>query len=485
MSGWTTPLALLDEEFIQRADEGVVIPRALRQWRETLHAEHDAWNRVAIDPLYDALMALPDDAELAKREPDDLAGIRALRPAGPRDLHWSPTEEVLSDRLHGAYLGRFSGCALGKPVEGMGMWRDRERGRLIGRERIKRFLQNRQSWPLNDFIPGTIDAGDGMTIGAEPSWRENIAFMEPDDDVHYTLVGLGVMEEYGPEFTWNNVASYWLWHIPVSYICTAEIQAILNYQNRRCSWPNATAATPEFTRRHRNPYREWIGAQIRSDGWAYCAAGKPELAAEFAYRDACWTHTRNGIYGEMLFAAIQSAAFVEPDPAKLVAIGLSEIPADCRLAIAVRALLRWIAETNDWEACMDRIETTYQSMNVVHTINNALICILSLFYGQMHAVRSTTIAVAAGLDTDCNGATVGSIVGAATGSARFDMTLAGRLNDEVRPGMIGFSHTTMTDLARRTAVQWRRVDAWHRSGRTAVAATVPTMAAASAASTTG
>ena len=32
--------------------------------------------------------------------------------------------------------------------------------------------------------------------------------------------------------------------------------------------------------------------------WTWACAGKPELAAEFAYRDACWTQTRNGGLGD-------------------------------------------------------------------------------------------------------------------------------------------------------------------------------------------
>ena len=103
------------------------------------------------------------------------------------------------------------------------------------------------------------------------------------------------------------------------------------------AWSQSTWVTSEYTSTHRNPYREWIGAQIRADGWGYACAGNPERAAEFAYRDACWTHRANGIYGEMMFAAIMAAAFVVSDPIELVNIGLSEIPQNCKLAEQVPA----------------------------------------------------------------------------------------------------------------------------------------------------
>jgi hypothetical protein len=455
MAGWTNPYELLKEEFVQRADDGCAIPAALRQAFAELHPEHDRWNYARVDPIYDALMALPGDAALAAREPDDLAAIRALRPDGVRDLGWKPGEAELLDRLHGAWTGRATGCALGKPVEGMGM--GRRDGKLCGRIDIKRYLQNRGDWPLTDYFSGR-DAGDGLKIWCEPSLRENIAYMEPDDDIHYSLVGLGVVEEHGPGFGWEHVARFWTERIPFAAICTAETQGILNYWNRGGRQRGPGAATPAFTRTWRNPYREWIGAQIRSDGWAFCCAGRPELAAEFAWRDASWTHVRNGIYGEMFCAAMQAAAFVEHDPRRLVAIGLGEIPRDCRLAQAVRRLVdEWIPASKDWESCMERIEAAFPDMHVVHTINNALICVMALFYGRMDTRDTQAIAVMGALDTDCNGATVGSIVGAAAGRRAFRDDLATALHDTIRPNLIGFQQVTMADLAARTAVQWRRV----------------------------
>ncbi len=462
MSGWSSPYDLLVTEFTQRSDEGCRIPASLHQRLAELHPEHDRWDTARIDPLYDDLMALAGDDALAGQEPNDLAAIRALRPSGPRELDWKPSPEELVDRLHGAFLGRFSGCALGKPVEGMGMYRDaRERGRA----RIKRYLTNRGDWPLQDYFSGR-EVGDGLTLSCPDSTRERIAFMEADDDVHYTLVGLAVIEDRGPEFTWRDIAEFWKHRIPYGAICTAETQAILTYLRNTCTWPALTRATPALTRRHRNPFREWIGAQIRSDGWAYTCAGKPELAAEFAWRDAHWTHERNGIYGEMFCAAMQAAAFVESDPRRLIAMGLSEIPARCRLALAVEELLSWIPECPTWESCMDRLDARWADMSPVHTINNALICTMALIYGRMDTVQVPVISVMAGLDTDCNGATVGSIVGAAAGRSRFNDRLSGRLNDEVRPSLIGFTQSSITDLARRAATAWNTVETWHRQRQT-------------------
>ncbi len=453
MAGWTSPLNLIREELVQRRDEGCHIPDDLQQRIAALDGE-DPWNAEAIEPLYEELMRLPGDEQLAAREPNDLEAIRGLRPDGPRDLDWRPGHDELLDRLHGAVTGRCVGCALGKPVEGMGIFH--------GRGRIEQYLRNREHWPLRDFF-SSRDVGDGLSISCPASTRERIAYMEPDDDIHYTLTGLGLLEGAGPEFTWRDVGRYWAQHIPITAICTAERQAFMNLLNRSKAGSGGNP-TPEFTRRHRNPYREWIGAQIRADGLAFACAGKPQLAAEFAWRDAHWTHERNGIYGEMFIAAVEAATFVEPEPRRLIEIGLSEIPAECRLARYIRKTLEWTETCPTWQDCMEKVEAALPGMNGVHTINNALICVLSLFYGKMDNIESPAIAVMCGLDTDCNGATVGAITGAVAGRRAMRDDLAARLNDRVKVHMLGFTDVTMTELAGRFAAVWKAVDE-HARGR--------------------
>jgi ADP-ribosylglycohydrolase len=371
-------------------------------------------------------------------------------------LNWEPDDAELLDRFHGAWTGRCLGCALGKPVEVIGFQRDGS-GRLIGRRLIRERLEATNDWPLRDYFTGRTLSGQ-PTLICPDSTRERIRYMEADDDIHYTLTGIGILEKNGFGFSWKDVAAYWTDNIPVGSICTAEIQALLNVLNRavRFRIPETELDISEI-RRFWNPYREWIGAQIRSDGWAWACAGHPEKAAELAWRDASWTHERNGIYGEMFMAAIQAAAFVVDDPLELIRIGLSEIPRDCRLAKAVRMAVEWKEQAADFEEAMDLLEAdpVLNALDPVHTINNAVVCVTALLFGGMDLDRTASLAVSGGLDTDCNGASTGSVVGAAIGRRRYTGNLAGPLRDRIRPRMPEFHDLTLKELAERTLALWR------------------------------
>lgn len=430
ISGWEAPLGLLKAELQQLTEEGYMIPEELRRRCLKLRAPEELWSP-ELELIREELTHLPLRSDWPYEEPDELDEIRRLRPQGPRRLALHCSDRELLERYHGAWRGRSVGCALGKPVE------------CKSRQWIRNLLEQRGEWELNDFFRG----GD-PELWCPRSLRENICCMEPDDDIHYTLIGLRVMEEKGIDFQWFDVADCWNSHLPYNQICTAETQAILNYNLHRPRMGGAghSIATPAFTRRFNNPYREWIGAAIRADFWGYAVPGEPELAAALAYRDACWTHTKNGIYAEMFTAAVISAAFAESDPETLIQIGLSEIPANCRFAEAVRTSLQWHRELPDWNSFLDKLDERYSGMSSVHAINNLQIVVMALLYGDSTIDRNTALAVMGGMDTDCNGATAGSITGILNPESR----LAEKLHDTLEPAFIGETTCRMAVLAERT-----------------------------------
>jgi ADP-ribosylglycohydrolase len=257
----------------------------------------------------------------------------------------------------------------------------------------------------------------------------------------YTIVGLRVLEEHGRAFTPRQVAEFWLRHLPYRRTYTAERVAYRNFVND--VWPPRSAV-------RRNPYREWIGAQIRADAFGYACPGRPEEAAGLAFKDACISHVKNGIYGEMWAAAMLAAALVADSPAKVLELGLTEVPQNCRLGAAVRQVLAWRREGFSAEQAVEGIEGQYGRYHRVHTINNAAIVAMGLLWGEGDFSRTIGLTVAAGLDTDCNGATAGSVCGAIIGARALPEPGRAPREDRLETAVSGMSGLTLSGLASRT-----------------------------------
>lgn len=140
-----------------------------------------------------------------------------------------------------------------------------------------------------------------------------------------------LIDKYGRDFTPWDVSRVWLDYQPKNAYCTAERVAFCNF---------VKGYNPPESAIYKNPYREWIGAQIRADYFGYINPGDPETAADMAWRDASISHIKNGIYGEMFAAAMIAAAASTDDIKTIIAAGLGEIPANCRLAEDVKLVVK-------------------------------------------------------------------------------------------------------------------------------------------------
>ena len=377
--------------------------------------------------LYDELIQTPIRADFPYQEPSVLEEIRTERPDGPRRFPAVPDGEDLYQRVYGGWLGRAAGCALGKPVEG---WT---------KARIDQYLENAGALPLNGYLPFVDKVIPEIFRSCT---HGNIAFMDRDDDLDFPILGLLALESRGIQMTSRTVANTWLSYMPISMLYTAENAAYRNFVMG--IWPPASSL-------HRNPFREWIGAQIRADIFGYVAPGWPEKAAELAYRDAVISHDKNGVYGEMFVAAMIAAAFVESDIDEIVRVGLSEIPKESRLTDAIKNTVVWCHEyPDDWEAVWERIHERYGHYSGVHTVNNAALVVLGLYMGASEYESGIITTVRSGWDTDCNGATVGSILGVRGGADALPEKWVGVLNDRLISAVRGHTDNRISSLAERT-----------------------------------
>jgi hypothetical protein len=117
-----------------------------------------------------------------------------------------------------------------------------------------------------------------------------------------------------------------------------------------------------------------------------------------------------GMWGEMFWAAVESAAFVLDDPLALIRIGLATIPPSCNIARAIREAV-WLHQNGvRWAEARDRILRIYGNDQPCNAIQNHGFIVLGWLYGRDFGDRLCK-AVNCGYDTDCTGATLGALLG--------------------------------------------------------------------------
>ncbi|MGC8977665.1 MAG: ADP-ribosylglycohydrolase family protein, partial [Candidatus Ratteibacteria bacterium] len=344
------------------------------------------------------------------------------------------SEGKIKDKIYGGWYGRCAGCLLGKPVEG---W---------SKGKIESFLKDTGQFPLkfymrNDFSEKILES---YGINKNAPFINNIKNMVEDDDINYTVLALTLLEKYGFNFSKFDFAINFLQKLPVLRTCTAERITYKNLVN---------LISPENSGYYRNPYREWIGAQIRTDFYGYITPGKPERGVELAYKDASVTHIKNGVYGAIFISAIISIAFYEKEPEKIVKYALNYIPQKSRLAESIKEILDYKEKGFFFEDIVNFIHKKWDEKNPhhwCHTISNAQIVITALLWGEKDFGNSICKAVSAGFDTDYNGATVGSILGVMLGMENLPSKWIELLNNKVETGISGYSKTKISELARKT-----------------------------------
>ncbi|GAA2288096.1 ADP-ribosylglycohydrolase family protein [Streptomyces kunmingensis] len=406
---WVQPEDLIGHELRQAAQDGREVSGTERRWVAAgghLAPERAGASSAPADPalrdlaaeLLDELATIPSPREAD--EPTDLAGIKAACPAWPRSetaAHGS-SYKASHEALHAAWLGRAAGCLLGKPVEKLP---------LAG---IRAIAKSTGNWPLRSWFTGV---GLAPEIAAAHPWNrrsaptslaENIDGMPEDDDLNYPLLNLMLLQRHGAEFTTEDVARLWLDELPAGRTFTAERVAYRNLLD---------GIEPPATAVRRNPFREWIGAQIRADVFGWTNPGDPARAAEQAHRDAVLTHTANGVYGEMFTAAVAAASSHATDIHEALRTGLGVVPPNSRYAQAIRLGMDLARTHRDFDTVVDELHRVYAAPahHWVHVLPNAALLAAALTHADGDFEGSICRAVAGGWDTDSNGATAGSIAG--------------------------------------------------------------------------
>lgn len=424
-------------EYEQSVDEGY----DLRAYRDLFYAAAQMPPGPEKEQVCDILHGIVQNARMRDdypyREPNELDEIRKLRKPCALDAAL-PDQEKLRKKITGAWMGRVAGCLLGKPLEGIKSWE------------LAPILKESGNDPMHRYIVSADISRERCEKTEFPlqgrSWADTVSMAPPDDDTNYTAIAQKIIERCGRDFSSRDVAEEWMQCQRKNSFCTAERVAYCNI---------VKGYAPPDTARYKNPYREWIGAQIRGDYFGYINPGDPETAAEMAWRDARISHTKNGIYGEMFVAAMIACAAVTEDSMQIIRGGLAQIPCTSRLYEGIEQIIRLYEQGMTREACLQWFADTYDEYRMqdyAHTISNAQICAAALLYGGGDYGKSICFAVQAAFDTDCNGATVGSIVGMQKGIDGIDDAWLKPLGDTLcttvwQVGNVPFAHVVEMTIA--------------------------------------
>ena len=334
----------------------------------------------AASSLLETSISLPKSANFPFEEPTTLENIRSSRPSQTELPKLSLSPEQVEDRIHGAYVGRAIGSLLGQDVE------DWTRAKMIG------YLNDSGRFPLDGFFtfsnlpPQTIAKYElteawGEKVENSKSTRQNLGFV---------LSNLGLSKSSGEK--------------PI----------------------------------HKSPMRESIGEFNRRDFWGLITPGDQELGAEFAFREADETLSKNGVYSAMWVAGMIAATFVTNDIPTIIRAGMEQIPESSRLADILDSILEWHELEIDYGTCVYRIHEMWHETDPLHhfhSLPNSALIAIALLLGEGDFAKSICFAVESCFATSINGATTGAILGVLLGAKALPTIWTSRISETFETGL--------------------------------------------------
>lgn len=273
--------------------------------------------------------------------------------------------ETLYDKIYACWLGKNIGGTLGTPVE--------------GRKEV-------------------------MHLEWYPRLDPNGAL--PNDDLDLQLVNLHAMEQEGVRLGAEGIAAEWTEHVyfpwdEYGYSSTAMRMGF----------------KPPFSGLFDNTFTDCMGSPIRSEIWAAICAGRPRLAAYFAWQDAVVDHAGGeGVFGEIFNAALEAAAYESRDIPALIREALTYIPDTSRVHRAVSHILALFEQGVALPEAREIILREHGRDNFTDAPQNIAFELTGLLWGESFEDAILKV-VNLGYDTDCTVATCGAILGILNGTA--------------------------------------------------------------------
>ena len=406
----------------------------------------------AASDSYDALYAIARELRSPPQRPD----WPYVEPLGWEDIvresahldpgrQWAqPDLELAAGKVRAAFLGSVCGCMLGKPIEVDPTLAELESaGRAV------------EEWPIRDYIPGAFverlgrrHESSGQTL------RENINFVAADDDIHYSIIGMLLLEEHGIGFGEADIYHKWAMNIPPLWTWGPERSTLLTI-GINC---HHALSRKKLEDSHDvlllNPGDESCGALIRADAYGYACPGNPDLAAWLAWKDASFTHIKTGIYGAMFIAALIALCHNADSGLRgnerlgLVDEALKRVPANSRFSAVARDSLEKVAAAGDWLEAYEAIHDKYREYAHCRVYQEIGTLINSLKFAES-IDKGFCTQVSQGNDTDSFGATSGSVLGAFFGPGYLNERWLAPFSNRINHALADFHEYDLDALANR------------------------------------
>lgn len=297
------------------------------------------------------------------------------------------SQELLQDKIKGAWAGQTIGVTYGGPTE------FRFRGTMI-----------------QDYIP--IPWYEGVVKW----WYENAPGLY--DDIYMDLTFVDVFDRLGLDAPADSfamafaTADYMLWH--------ANQAARVNILNG--------IMPPESGQWLNNPHADCIDYQIEADFSGIMSPGMINTASEISDKIGHIMNYGDGWYGGVYVGAMYSLAFLTDDIEYIVKEALKTIPLESSFYQCVNEVIEnyyrypddwkqtWFEVEKNWTEDVGCPEGVLQPFNIDAKVNAAYI-VIGLLYGEGDFSKTLDISTRCGQDSDCNPASAGGILGTILGYA--------------------------------------------------------------------
>ncbi len=259
-----------------------------------------------------------------------------------------------------------------------------------------------------------------------------------NDDITYELAFLEALKVKGKDVTSADIAEQWIALVPTGW--SAEEIALQNIR---------LGIFPPESGRLNNPYREWIGAQMRGCVCGMVAPGNAHEAARLAFLDGQVSHHNNGVLGEVFNAVMTALSYVKTDVRQILLDAIAAIPDDSEYYSVVKFAHDQCLRFTNWEDAQKKCLERYGKYNWIHAYPNACAEVVALYYGNGDFDRTMNIISMFGWDVDCNAAQIATVVAIANRKA-VGSKWTEPIGDMLYTYMRNINRVSIKELARQT-----------------------------------